>query len=415
MSSITEKVILHLTSLHDGGGGKITTDIHQYLLRLGYSSYVVFRGKRCLFPDGAINSVPQTQRYWWNKLRRFVFRWIAKHSSVDQNYSMYNLCERFTCYSARDILSVLPQKPDTIFVHWVSDFANAEFIHDLRELTDAKIVFLLIDYALFSGGCHYQLDCQNYRNGCHNCPATSSWIVKKGIERNYAFKLRFLPKDIVINANSFEKERLKSTKLYKNACFVSSIFPLDEKFFCPVKDKTALRDKWELPKDKRVILVGSTFLNEKRKGLSLFVEALMKLSYRNFIVAIAGNQELPIKDGKARVLGYLTEEELIEAYQFSDVFVCPSIADAGPLMVKQACLCGTPIVAFPVGVSVDLVKTGETGYLAEYKNVDDLARGIDSVLSLSEEEWKVMSDKCRNKGLQLCSLQTSSFKLEQVI
>lgn len=415
MSSLTKKVVLHLTSLHDGGGGKITTDIHQYLLRLGYSSYVVFRGKRCLFPDGEIKSIPQTQRHWWNKLRRFVFRWIAKHSRIDQNYSMFNLCERFTCYSAKDILSVLPQKPDTIFVHWVSDFANAKLIHDLWETTGAKIVFLLIDYALFSGGCHYQLDCQKYINGCHNCPATNSWIIKKGIERNYAFKLRFLPKDIVINANSVEKERLKITELYKNALFFSSIFPLDESVYCAVKDKAALREKWGLPNDIKIILVGSTYVNEKRKGLSLFVKALGKINYKDFIVAIAGNQRTPIQIERARILGYLTEEELIEAYQFSDVFVCPSIADAGPLMVKQACLCGTPIVAFPVGVSVDLVRTGETGYLAAYKNVDDLARGIDSVLSLSEEKWKVMSDNCREKGLKLCSFQASRFKLEQVI
>ena len=188
MPSIKNKVILHLTSLSSGGGGKVTIDIHRTCLGFGYESYVIIRGKKCIGPDGTEKEIQSTRHFYWNKLRRFTFRKIVKHSHIDDGYSMLNLCERFTCYSASDILAVLPKNPDVIFVHWVSDFANAKVIHDLESMTGAKVLLLMVDHALFSGGCHYQLDCQRYKDGCHDCPATTSKWVKRGIEKISAFK-----------------------------------------------------------------------------------------------------------------------------------------------------------------------------------------------------------------------------------
>ena len=72
-------------------------------------------------------------------------------------------------------------------------------------------------------------------------------------------------------------------------------------------------------------------------------------------------------------------------------------------MVKQAIMCGTPTVAFPVGVSVELVETKVTGYLAQYGNTEDLAHGIDEIVSLSDDSWNEMSRLCRNRGIRLFS------------
>lgn len=407
--------VLHLTATSTGGGGKITWDIHRYFINHGYESYIVCRGRLCVNSDGTEKTILPTHSFRWNKFRRFLFRQIIRGSKIDQSYSMFNLCERFTCYSARDILSALPHKPDYIFIHWVSDFVNAKIIRDLHNLTGARIVFLLIDHALYSGGCHYQLDCQQFIRGCHNCPATSSVLVRKGIEKNYMFKMRYLPHDIIINANRFEQQRLRKSPIYRNAKIVSTVFPLDEQVFHPSDDKEALRVKWSLPVEKRIILVGSTFVSEKRKGLYLFLEAIKKVKSKNYLVVVAGHRAFPINDDRIRLLGYLDEAQLIEAYQFSDFFVCPSIADAGPLMVKQSCMCGTPVVAFPIGVSADLIETGKTGYLVKYKDVDDMAYGIDELLSLSKEDLERMSCESRDRAIRLFSNQTIMPKIESIV
>ena len=408
MPSLKNKVVLHLTSLSSGGGGTFTIDIHRTCVDLGYDSYVVIRGRKCIYPEGSIKEIHPSRRFYWDKLRRFLFRLVIKHSYVDDAYSMYNLCERFTCHSAKDILASLPKKPDVIFVHWVSDFANAKVIRDLESMTGAKVLFIMVDHALFSGGCHYQLDCQRYKDGCHDCPATTSRWVKRGIEKNYAFKKHYLPKDIHVAARGIEKQRLRQSELYRNCQQELIVFPLDEKKYCPSSDRVALREKWGVPLNRKVVLIGATHFNEKRKGMDLLVEALKNV-HDDVLVLVAGKMDKPISFAKeANALGYLNEDQLIEAYQMADVFVCPSLADSGPLMVKQACLCGTPVVAFPVGVSVELVENVATGYLAQYGNVDDLAHGIDEIVKLPDERWKEVSLKCRERALRLFSSQAGN-------
>lgn len=405
MSSINNQVILHLTSLSTGGGGRVTMDIHRACLGFGYESYVIYRGKTVFSPDGSVIKINNRRKLYWNKLRRYIFRKIARHAWIDDKYSMYNLCERFTCYSAKDLLSAIPSIPSIVFVHWVSDFANAEVIHQIAALTGAKIVFVMVDHALFSGGCHYQFDCQGFKSGCHQCPATNSHFIRIAIEKNYAFKKKYLSDDYYVAARGVDKLRLRESDIYRNFHQELVVFPLDEQKYCPSVNKHKLRLKWGIQESQKVVLLGATSLNEKRKGMDLFLRAITLI--RNDVVFIvAGNMKdpLPLPENVI-ITGLLDENRLIEAYQLSDTFVCPSLADAGPLMVKQACLCGTPVVAFPVGVSVELVETGQTGYLASYGDVNDLAKGIDTIVSLSSLEWEQMSSKCRERAVNLFSFQ----------
>ena len=396
---IKKPVILHLTSLANGGAGSYTMDFHCSVLACGYESYVAVRGKEMIYPDGSRHAIVKTKSYWWNKLRRYMFRKVVKHAQIDNAYSMYNLCERFTCHSAADTFAAMPVKPDVVFVHWVSDYASAEFISELKRLTGAEIVFILVDHALYSGGCHYQIDCQGYKDGCHNCPATTSCIVKRGIERNYAFKKKWLPQSTII-AGEADRIRLRQSSIYHSFRYERMTSPIDATKFCPADDRDALRKKWNIPTSKKMVFFGATHLNERRKGIKELLETLPLIQTKDVVLVAAGKIEnLTMPDNTISV-GYLNENQLIEMYQMADVFVCPTLADAGPMMVNQALLCGTPVVAFPVGVSVELVQMGTTGYQAQYGDSKDLAKGIDFILSLPSTEWQNMSANCRKIGVE---------------
>ena len=233
MQEIKKPVILHLTSLDFGGAGKYTMDFHRSVIACGFESYVAVRGKEMIYPDGSTHAIKETKSYWWNKIKRYLFRQIVKHAHIDNAYSMYNLCERFTCHSAVDTLAAMPVKPDIVFVHWVSDYANAEFIAEMKRLTGAEIVFIIVDHAIYSGGCHYQIECQGYKDGCHNCLATSSYIVKRAIEKNYAFKKKYLPKGIILLQGEEDKRRLTQSNIYKDYRLEDLKLPMDDKKFCP--------------------------------------------------------------------------------------------------------------------------------------------------------------------------------------
>lgn len=99
----------------------------------------------------------------------------------------------------------------------------------------------------------------------------------------------------------------------------------------------------------------------------------------------------------------------------ADVFVCPTLADGGPMMVRQSLMCGTPVVAFPVGVSTLLVESGTTGYLAEYGKAEDLARGIDAICDMSKEEYTNMVQTCRKIGVEKGTGSGKQISIETLI
>jgi len=114
-----------------------------------------------------------------------------------------------------------------------------------------------------------------------------------------------------------------------------------------------------------------------------------------------------------KFIGFLNDDRILAlAYQSADIFVCPSIEDSGPMMINEAIMCGTPVVAFEMGVAPDLVHTGKTGYRAKLRDSEDLAKGIAEIVHLSKDEYDAMSGNCRDLGLRLChpKVQVENFE-----
>ena len=72
------------------------------------------------------------------------------------------------------------------------------------------------------------------------------------------------------------------------------------------------------------------------------------------------------------------------------------------MIINESILCGTPVVAFNMGVAPDLVHTGRTGYRARLKDEADMAAGLRRLLEMDEESIREMREECRVLGLQLC-------------
>jgi len=110
------------------------------------------------------------------------------------------------------------------------------------------------------------------------------------------------------------------------------------------------------------------------------------------------NLKLPFKEYYFDILK--EGEELALAYQAADVFVCSSVEDSGPMMVNESIMCGTPVVSFDIGVALDLVFTGKTGYRAKLKDSLDLSLGIKFILELTEKKAQEIRNNCRNLALR---------------
>lgn len=85
-------------------------------------------------------------------------------------------------------------------------------------------------------------------------------------------------------------------------------------------------------------------------------------------------------------------------YSAADVFVLPSRQDNLPNTGVEALACGTPVVAFGVCGLPDVVTHQRTGYLAKPFDPEDLAAGI---------QW-VLSDDARRKELSINARQCAT-------
>jgi glycosyltransferase involved in cell wall biosynthesis len=77
------------------------------------------------------------------------------------------------------------------------------------------------------------------------------------------------------------------------------------------------------------------------------------------------------------------QNDIAQIYSDLDLLVVPSSAlEATTRVILEAYSAGVPVVAFPVGGIPEVLKDGQTGFLADASNADALARRILSVLRM---------------------------------
>src|SRR5262249_14187929 len=68
------------------------------------------------------------------------------------------------------------------------------------------------------------------------------------------------------------------------------------------------------------------------------------------------------------------------AYNAADLLVHPAPVDNLPNVVLEALACGTPVLGFRIGGVPEMVRPGQTGWLAQEVSAAALARGLDAAL-----------------------------------
>jgi glycosyltransferase involved in cell wall biosynthesis len=139
------------------------------------------------------------------------------------------------------------------------------------------------------------------------------------------------------------------------------------------------------------LLFGATSgaTGDPRKGLPLLQTALKCFAQSHptesleLVIFGADAPSSPPDFGfKAHYLGQLHDDvTLALAYSAADGMVVPSVQEAFGQTASEALACGTPVIAFKATGLKDIVEHQQQGYLATPFDPEDLARGIDWVLS----------------------------------
>lgn len=407
--------ILHLNTHTKGGAAKAAYRLHKNLKTSDIiNSKMIVAEKSFEDPDIIEAKKGFLLNYFFSEVERLYFFIMASKKNEQGKY--FRPPGIFKRYSSTQILQALPFKPDIIIAHWINHFITFEDLYKLSVYTNTPVIWYLMDMWPITGGCHYAFNCRGYEDECGRCPALES---NKKYDLSYKIiksKYEFIQKMNItlVTPSSSLFQQAKRSKVFSGKKINQIMLGIDEKIFKPDVKKIARR-KLNIPVAKKIILFGAQFVREKRKGYKYFIEALNllrdllndKSELLNDIVIIiagaksAGNLKLPFP---VYYLGILKEDEdLALAYQASDVYVSSSVEDSGPMMLNESIMCGTPVVSFDIGVALDLVYTGKTGYRAKLKDSLDLSHGIKFILELTERKTQEMRDNCRKLALKKCS------------
>lgn len=307
------------------------------------------------------------------------------------------------------VLKKIKNSPDFFIYMFSHFFLNPVDLQIMYKATKTPILFWLMDSEAMTGGCHFTWQCEKYINTCGNCPGLNSHLKNDQsfvnlINKNKVFQsVNIQP----VYATEHQRQMLSKSLVFKNKESHKVYIPVDEyKYF----NEREVRKKHNLPNDKKLIFFAASQIDDERKGMSILnnalnilVDRLTEVEKNELILVIAGHRfdKLEVEWSFNYVhLGYLSQYDFAKIMNCCDLFICPSIEDSGPMVINQALMSGTPVVAFEMGIAKDFIKNGITGYIAKLGDQNDLANGIYSLLHLSDSELLSMSENCRKIALE---------------
>lgn len=292
--------------------------------------------------------------------------------------------------------------PDIVHLHWIG--GGMMRIEHMAEIK-VPIVWSLHDNWAYTGGCHVKWKCERYKNHCGACPQLASqfnydlsrWVYSRK-QKSYS-KISNLT---LIGLSRWAMESAKESSLFKDKKLVNIPNPLNTETFKPY-DKELARCLWNLPLTKKLVLFGAhKAISDQNKGFAQLIEALRSMKRKDFELVIFGSGE-PVNSCfhgfNTHYLGRLCDDiSLTTLYNACDVTVVPSLQENLSYAIMESLSCGTPVVAFNTGGNNDLIEHRSNGYLANPFNTEDLAKGIDWVLNLTN--YDVISQSARKKIIQ---------------
>lgn len=308
-----------------------------------------------------------------------------------------------------------------VTIFW-QEMVNTTTLRAIYEKLHCPIFISSPDMAPMTGGCYYFGACENFKNGCGECPALVSTSKIDQSSKNYVIKKENYEKTCsIFCGNTWMCRFAEESKLFKN--IERSGIIINHNVFRPSNKSIEFRNKVKISQDDFVILLRSSSLVRKgnpdiAKAISKFL-SLVPDKKRDVTIMIVGDTyfETHLKDVKCNIIDFGSVEinKLVECYQMADVFINASYDDAGPSMINQSLMCGTPVVCYNNGVALDVVIDGESGYKTTTGDMDGLAQCLVKVYSLSPEDYRRLRETSRQIALEHNSEEAFGHNMKRLI
>ena len=395
------RVLIVNTSERTGGAAVAANRLMMALNNNGVKAKMLVRDKES--DSLTVVGLPKSPMLNWH------FLWERLVIFFHCRFSRKHLFEIDLANSGSDITKLREfQEADVIHLHWINQGMLS--LSGIRKILKSgkPVVWTMHDIWPATAICHLTLNCRNFTTHCHNCRllpgkgsssdfSTSVWRKKEKMLEDSSIYF--------VTCSHWLEQEAKASALLRGQKIVSIPNPIDTHIYRS-GDKQTARKNLGLPEDKRLILFVSQRVTNKNKGMDYLIDACRQL--KDYELVILGGHAEEVVDQlplKAHPLGYVNDERrIVEIYQAVDVFVLPSLSENLPNTIMEAMACGVPCVGFKVGGIPEEIDHKRNGYVAEYRDSDDLARGIRWILS--EADYDQLSQEAVRKVAHSYSQQS---------
>ena len=328
-----------------GSTGRIVTDIYNVLEKQGHSCLVAYgRGNA----PKEINSL-KIGNDFDNYMHAVKARIFDVHGFGSKR-------------ATREFLEKVEEyNPDIIHLHNIHGYyINIELLFNYLEKANKPVVWTLHDCWTFTGHCaHFDyIGCDKWQYGCSNCPQKKRYprsLLFDNSETNYQKKKELftgIQNMTIVTpskwlANLVHKSFLKDY----NVQVINNGIDLD-RFKPTVSD---FRQRYKL--EDKIVILGVASVWEDRKGFKYFLD-LAKMLDKDYQIVLVGVTNKQLSQLPKNIIGIKRTnslKELAEIYSAVDVFLNPTLEDNFPTTNLEALACGTPVVTFNTGGSVECI------------------------------------------------------------
>lgn len=391
---------LNQTFRYGGSTGRIVYELLCSQLQVGIDGFVIYG-----YSDGEPEDAHAfcLQR---NILRRKL---NILRTRLFDHHGFYNEAETANLIQWMDEL-----KPDIIHLHNIHNhYVHVGRLFEYIRKHNIPVVWTLHDCWSFTGHCVYFdfSQCDKWKTQCHNCSSLHDYPPTCFFDRttrNYEDKkVAFAG---VANLTLVTPSRwlagLARESFLRDYPVIAINNGVDINMFCP--HKSGIKEQLGIGSKKMLLAMAAIF--ERRKGTQ-YLQQLPELLTDNEVLVLVGLSEEQKKQfSKNRCIGLgrtNSVEDLAEYYSAADVFINPTLEDNFPTTNIEALACGTPVVTFETGGSVESVLDGEeasvvdgityssVGAVVPKSDVNAMLRAVREIIANGKTTY---SEACRKKA-----------------
>ena len=367
--------------------GRIATDIHKVLIEKDYESYIAY--------GRSLPLACKTTIKIGNKFNEYF------HYILSVVFDKHGLGSRMA--TNKFINEIDKINPDIIHLHNIHGYyINIEILFDYLKSINKPIIWTLHDCWAFTGHCAYFdiIGCIRWKSACYNCPQRKSYPVSllfDNSKNNFRIKKKIfcgLNKMTIVTPSKWLAELVSESFLKEYPIRVINNGIDLENF---KQSENSIRHKYKLESKFIILCVASVWSDSK--GYS-FILDLSKDLKSDEIIIMLGLTEKQKKKLPKQIIGVCktnNTRELAEIYTAADVFINPTLQDNFPTTNLEALACGTPIITFNTGGSVESINKN-CGYVVEKGDKKELLIRINEIKKKTKANY---SSHCRNNAIKL--------------